>query len=257
MQNIYPTLFISHGAPDIVTSNHQAVNALTLLGQRFAAPRAIIIVSAHWISTPIGITSAEKPSTIHDFGGFPKSLYKLNYPAKGDPLLAEEIGNQLTNSGFKVNLDDQRGFDHGTWVPLMLMYPNADIPVIQVSLPEGDIEACIRLGESLAVLRKQGILVIGSGGSVHNLRALNIDGITAEWATSFENWLLNAVEGNHFNQVTNPAEFPPEFIMAHPTIEHFMPLIVAWAAANRERAGKRIYHGFMYGNNGLSFYQFN
>mgnify|MGYP003574676851 CR=1 FL=1 len=151
----YPALFVSHGAPDIVISGHPAATALRDLGQQFAAPRAILMISAHWLTDPVTITCGEAPETIHDFGGFPKPLYQIQYPAMGDSRLATEIAGRLETVGIAVRLDRHRGLDHGAWTPLLLMYPDANVPVVQISLPASDLDACARLGEALAPLRKK------------------------------------------------------------------------------------------------------
>jgi 4,5-DOPA dioxygenase extradiol len=256
MTHRYPSLFLSHGAPDIAIIEHEAVDAFRKLGRRFAKPAAIVVVSAHWTSDPVGLTASAAPDTIHDFGGFPESLYRLRYPAKGDPELATAIAGKLRHAGLRVELDTRRGLDHGAWIPLLLMYPDADIPVIQVSLPKGGMDLCIRMGEAMASLGEEGVLVIGSGGSVHNLRELNRHDLTAPWALAFEQWLFEAIEGNHFDRLVDPEKLPEEFTTAHPTIEHYMPLVVAWAAGDRDHPGRRIHQSFMYGNVGMSFYEF-
>ncbi len=257
MQAGHPTLFLSHGAPDFVLTDHIATSALKKLGKQLALPKAIVIVSAHWISSPIGITAAASHKMIYDFSGFPEALYQLSYPAKGDPELATQIGKMLQTAGFSINLDKERGLDHGAWVPLMLIYPGAEIPVIQVSLPKGGFKECARLGEALAPLHDQGILIIGSGGSVHNLRAMNRRNQTDVWAKKFEYWLQQNIEGNRFDRVLNPQQFTPLFDQAHPTPEHYAPLIVAWTASDRYKPGKRFHHSFMYGNIGMAMFQFN
>ncbi|WP_428604058.1 DODA-type extradiol aromatic ring-opening family dioxygenase [Sedimenticola sp.] len=257
MPSTYPTLFISHGAPDFVLTQQVAVAALKQLGERFPQPRAIVIISAHWIRQPVGITASETHTTIHDFSGFPQALYQLNYPAKGDPELAARVAERLTDCGFDSELTSERGLDHGAWIPLMLSHPEAMIPVVQVSLPSDDLTSCARLGEALAPLRDEDILIIGSGGSVHNLRAMNRIEHTDAWASGFERWLLESVEGNRFENLLNPDRFTPLFETAHPTVEHFAPLLTAWAAADRNRPGKRFHHSFMYGNIGMSMYEFS
>ena len=257
MTHPYPSLFLSHGAPDFAIIGHPAGEALRALGRRLVKPAAVVMVSAHWTSEPVGLTASATPETIHDFGGFPEALYRLRYPAKGDPELATTIAGKLKDADFDVDLNEQRGLDHGTWIPLSFMYPDADIPVIQVSLPAGGMEDWIRMGETLSPLRKDGLLIIGSGGSVHNLREMNREGSTAPWAHEFEQWLLEAIEGNHFDWLTEPGKFPTNFRTAHPTIEHYAPLIVAWAAGDRKSPGRRIHQSFMYGNVGMSFYEFD
>lgn len=256
MADIYPALFVSHGAPDIVISRHQAVTALRQLGRQLARPAAIVVVSAHWMSDPVAITAAECLASIHDFAGFPPELYRIEYPAKGESRLAEEIAGMLQSTDIGAELEPDRGLDHGAWTPLSLMYPDADIPIVQVALPAGGFEACIRLGEALSALRKRNILIIGSGGSVHNLRALNRQNVTAPWALAFEDWLLQSIEGNHFDRVAGTNNLPTLFRTAHPTPEHYLPLVVAWSAGDSSRPGKRLHHSFMYGNIGMSMFRF-
>lgn len=256
MTKTLPSLFLSHGAPDILLSEHEALSALRNLGARFPRPRAIIIVSAHWIGDPVGITAGVELRTIHDFGGFPDSLYAVRYPARGDDALSAEVARRLRKFGCAARLDERRGLDHGAWVPLLIMYPRADIPVVQVSLPAGSVDAPVRLGAALAPLRRQEVLVIGSGGSTHNLRALRAVGNTDDWAIEFERWLRETVEDNRFDRLVTPAEFPATFHRAHPTLEHYAPLLVAWAAGNRHRPGRRIHHSFSYANLGMSIFEF-
>jgi 4,5-DOPA dioxygenase extradiol len=256
MADKQPTLFISHGAPDFVLTDHIAKRTLSQLGQTLASPKAIIIISAHWTNSPIGITSATSHRMIYDFSGFPEALYQIHYPAIGDPALAIQISQQLEASGFSVNLDQERGLDHGAWIPLMLIYPAAAIPVIQISLPRGSLREAAKLGEALTPFREQGMLIIGSGGSVHNLRAMNREGRTDVWAKKFEYWLQQNVEGNRFDRVINPKQFTPLFDQAHPTPEHFTPLIIAWAAGNKTKPGRRFHQSYMYGNIGMAMYAF-
>lgn len=257
MNNTIPSLFISHGAPDIVLSKHPAVDALRALPARFSRPAAIVIVSAHWIDDPIGVTTGGKLSTIHDFGGFTDELYALQYPASGDLAFSHRILQCLQDQGMRAEIHEQRGLDHGAWIPLKLMYPEANIPVVQVSLPAASLEDVARTGKALSPLRGDGVLVIGSGGSVHNLRALKFDGTTDDWALQFEDWLLETVEGERLNDLITPDKFPGVFRQAHPTIEHYAPLVFAWSAAGPETKGKRIHHSVSYGNLGMSMYAFD
>lgn len=261
-----PSLFISHGAPDMVLSEGEAVVALRTLAARLQRPRAIIIISAHWRATPIGITDSEALPTVHDFDGFPEVLYALRYPAKGDAALSADIERRLRQQGLNAQCDPRRGLDHGAWMPLMVMYPAADIPVVQVSLPAtemggidgiAEMTALVHLGNALAPLRKRGHLVIGSGGSTHNLAAIQAHGPTAGWALQFEQWLRETVEENHFERLLTPSDSSTVFKHAHPSLEHYAPLIVAWAAGNQRLPGRRVHHGFDYGNLGMSFFEFD
>jgi 4,5-DOPA dioxygenase extradiol len=218
-------------------------------------------VSAHWIDDPIGITAGTQLATHHDFGGFSDALYEMQYPAMGNVALAEEIQQRLQQQGLECTLHPQRGLDHGAWIPLKKMYPEADIPVVQVSLPAGSLNDLVLLGKALSPLREQNILIIGSGGSVHNLSALARNGTfrngrTKSWVLEFENWLLETIEGNHFKRLITPDDFPQSFRLAHPSIEHYAPLVVAWAAADTQKAGKRVHHSVSYTNLGMSMFEF-
>ncbi|WP_455197959.1 DODA-type extradiol aromatic ring-opening family dioxygenase [Kaarinaea lacus] len=251
--NIQPSLFVSHGAPDILLSNQEAVTAMRDYAKSLAIPRAIVVVSAHWTDEPIGITVGSKLSTIHDFSGFHESLYNLEYPANGDNEISSDIAQNLHAQGLACHLVE-RGLDHGAWIPLMIMYPEAKIPVIQVSLPRGSLEQLATLGLAFRPLRQKGVLVIGSGGSVHNLGKLGH--LTSDWAVQFEQWLLETIEGNHFKRLITPSEYPITFHEAHPSLEHFAPLVVAWAAGNNNLPGRRFHHSFTYGNLGMSCFEF-
>ena len=252
MSKSIPSLFISHGAPGIILSKHPAVDAMRDLPARFSRPIAIVIVSAHWIDDPIGITAAGKLTTIHDFGGFSDELYALQYPARGDNAVSHWILQRLQEQGMRAEIHERRGLDHGAWIPLMLMYPEADVPVIQISLPVASLEGVVLLGKALSPLRDNGVLIIGSGGSVHNLRALKLDGVTNDWVLKFEDWLLETIEGNRFADLITPDKLPGIFRQAHPTIEHYAPLVFAWSAADAEKKGRRFHHSVSYGNLGMS-----
>ncbi len=257
MSKQYPSLFISHGAPDFILTDDPAIAALQALGTRFPQPRAIVIISAHWLRQPIGVTSGATHPTIHDFSGFPEKLYQLTYPAKGDPELAREIVDTLTAQGMASAPIADRGLDHGSWIPLLISYPQATIPVIQVSLPGGDLQASAELGTALMPLREQGVLIIGSGSSVHNLSALNREARIDPWASEFEDWLQTTVEGNRFDDLLRAEQLAPGFHTAHPTSEHFAPLLTAWAAGDQSRPGKRFHHSYMYGTLGMSMFEFH
>lgn len=233
------------------------MDTLRELGSRMPEPRGIVIISAHWINDPIGITVGEQLTTIHDFGGFPKELYTLQYPAKGDDELSRKIAGALLARDIGNELVRERGLDHGAWIPLHLMYPDAHIPVVQVSLPAESLQDLVELGKALVPFRREGVLIIGSGGSVHNLSAINRDGRTDDWALEFEAWLHETVENNYFNRLIRAKELPNNFRQAHPTLEHYAPLIVAWATAGPDQPGRRIHHSFDYGNLGMSFFEFD
>ena len=257
MPQIQPTLFISHGAPDILISQQASVESLREIGSRLSSPRAVIVVSAHWTRYPVGITSGDQLATIHDFSGFPDELYRLQYQAAGDDVLSSKVFQRMQAHSIASELVDARGLDHGAWIPLSLMFPESDIPVIQISLPSDSLRDLEKMGKVLGTLRNEGVLIIGSGGSVHNLRALNRNNLTEDWAREFEAWLCEAVENNHFEWLITDECFPRNFQLAHPTLEHYAPLVFAWAAAGIDKPGRRIHHSFDYGNLGMSFFEFD
>lgn len=250
-----PSLFLSHGAPDLLISDDPALSFFEQLGKQQPEPTAIVIISAHWIAEPVQVTTAQHYKTIHDFGGFADELYDMTYPANGDPELALSIIELLVNKGIPAIGNVSRGLDHGAWIPLKAIYPNAHIPVVAVSLPS-TLEACVELGAALATLRKQGVLIIGSGGSVHNLSAMNRSGRTDEWAQRFTHWLTDVVKSGSAERLLESKEYPAEFRQAHPSVEHLAPLFVS-QAAGAGKPGQLIYEGFMYGNIGMACYQFD
>lgn len=199
-------------------------------------PRAIAVISAHWIASPVGITGSGVLATIHDFGGFPSDLYARSYPARGSAELTASVAGLLETAGIGHQVHPDRGLDHGAWIPLSLIYPDAAVPVIQVSLSTGDLGVCAQLGNALAPLSGQGVLVIGSGGSVHNLRLLKRQGLPDRWALAFESWLRETVETGAFDWVLDPGSHGGDLGRAHPSLDHFAPLVVAWAAGGRSRA---------------------
>ncbi len=229
---------------------------LRALGAKLPRPQHIIVVSAHWIADPVAITGAARPDLIYDFYGFPDPLYDMQYPAPGDPALAARVQTALHRAGVDAVIDPARGFDHGAWAPLKMIYPEADIPTIQVSLPHDRPDKLLEMGDALRSLRDDKTLIIGSGATVHNLKAINLRNDTAPWAQSFEQWLLEVVEQKGIDELANPSNWPAEFAMAHPTAEHLTPLLVAWTAGDRTRPGRRVYAGFDYGNIGMSCFAF-
>lgn len=165
-----PSLFISHGAPTFAMEPGLAGAQLRALGLALGKPKAVVVVSPHWMTPGVQITATEKPQTVHDFGGFPRALYDLQYPAPGSPELAVQIQQRLAQTGITAQLDLRRGLDHGAWVPLMHLFPEADVPVVQVSMPFDTDEAkAFALGQALAPLAQDGVLIVSSGSLTHNL----------------------------------------------------------------------------------------
>lgn len=229
-----PVLFVSHGAPTFALEPGVAGPELTRLGRHLARPAAVLIVSAHWMSRAgVRVTVAEHPETIHDFRGFPSALYALRYPAPGAPLLAAQLVRQLRAQGWDADEDPVRGLDHGAWVPLMHLLPDADIPVIQVSLPDPcDTQRAWELGRALAPLRDQGVLIVGSGSLTHNLYEIQASGSDAQrYVQEFTGWVRSHVAALDHVAVKDYRRQAPAAARAHPTEEHFLPLLVAMGAS--------------------------
>jgi len=180
------------------------------------------------------VTAAEQPQTLHDFGGFPQALYALRYPAPGSPALAARIRQLLAAHGIAAHLDDHRGLDHGAWVPLRHLYPDADVPVLQVSLPlAADEAAACSLGRALSALSREGVLVIGSGSLTHNLRDLRMGATdAAPYVHAFAAWVRQAVASADLERLAQTLSLAPHAARAHPSTEHFLPLLVAAAASH-------------------------
>ncbi|MEI7712485.1 MAG: class III extradiol ring-cleavage dioxygenase [Rhodospirillales bacterium] len=224
-----PSLFISHGSPMLPLRDQPARDFLRGLGAQLDRPKAILVASAHWDTERPEINAVETNDTIHDFYGFPPPLYALRYPAPGDAGLAAEIAGSIG-----ATLDRTRGLDHGAWVPLLLMYPDHDIPVMQISLQSYlGTEHHLLLGKSLAALRTQGVLVIGSGGLTHNLRrqrAPDENSPAAPDVDAFADWMHDALTDNRTDDLLDYRRRAPNAVTQHPTDEHLLPLFVAMGA---------------------------
>lgn len=228
-----PAIFISHGAPTLAIEQSATTSALARIGQNLPKPRAIVIMSAHWQSAKLEISSNPQPKTWHDFSGFTPELYELQYPAVGQPELAEALAHQLTARGITCSVNPVRVLDHGVWAPLRHLYPEADVPIVQVSLPQHyDSIACYQLGAQLAQLRQEKILVIGSGNITHNLQALRwqADSIDQS-ANAFKLWLLQQLK----TDIPSALDWQqyPDYKNIHPSDEHLLPLFFALGAGQR------------------------
>jgi 4,5-DOPA dioxygenase extradiol len=255
-----PVLFVSHGAPDIALQESSFSRALESFGRQLD-PRAIVAVSAHWEAPPpVRVTSSERPGIVHDFGGFPEALYRLDYPAPGDPGLAREICRRLELAGVPSAPDPGRPFDHGAWVPLRFLRPAADVPVVQMSLPvPRSPEQVLAMGAALSDLRERGVLLLATGGIVHNLRRLRFDRPEAppdDWVLRFEEWLLERLQDGQTDRILRYREEAPGASLAAPSTEHFDPLFFALGA---RQAGDRfvlVHSGIEYGNLSLAAFAF-
>jgi 4,5-DOPA dioxygenase extradiol len=232
-----PSLFISHGAPTYALSPGEAGAQLAALGRRFlddAPPKAILMVSPHWMTRQLTVCTSEQPKTIHDFGGFPAPLYRLQYPANGAPEMANLALSMLNKVGLSAVASDQYGLDHGAWVPLMHMFPEANVPVFQVSLPvQTTLTSAFALGRALKPLAAQGVLIIGSGSLTHNLYEIAFDSSSvAPYVDIFQQWIRKIILAGDIDSLCSADRLAPAFARAHPTIEHFLPLLVAAGAAD-------------------------
>ncbi len=237
-----------------------AGKAWARLGRTLPRPRAVLMVSAHWETSVPMVTGNPKPETIHDFGGFPAELYKLRYGAPGAPGVAAEAVALLKEAGITAGIDGCRGFDHGAWVPLMWMYPEADVPVAQLSVqPALGTSRHLQLGHALAPLADDGILIVGSGHATHNLRDWMANPRRQEpmrYAQAFTDWLRERLTARDTAALVGYREQAPDAERAHPTEEHFLPLHVAWGAAGADPTAERIVEGFEAGALAMDSYLF-
>lgn len=254
---MFPSLFISHGSPMLALEPGESGPALAHLAAQLPRPRAIVIVSAHWESQTLQVNANPQPETWHDFGGFPPALFAVQYPAPGLPTLSAEVVSLLNGACLQAQSVSIRPFDHGVWVPLKLMYPDADIPVVQVSLPsrEGPLLQT-RVGQALASLREQGVLIIGSGSITHNLRELDWYAgpeSVEPWAKAFRDWILEKLASNDQAALHDYRSQAPAAARNHPSDEHLLPLFFARGAGDTFSV---VHKGFTMGALGMDIYRF-
>jgi len=253
------SVFISHGSPMHALQPGPAGEAWKALGRRLPRPRAILIASAHWETQLPMLTGSDKPETIHDFYNFPEPLYRLRYPAPGAPEVAKRAQGLLKDAGFTAAIDGCRGLDHGAWSPLLYMYPEADIPVVQISVqPELGPRHHVALGNSLRDLSKEGVLIIGSGHMTHNLRDWSRGaGAPQAYATNFQAWVKQLIEAHDYDRLADYRSLSPDGVRSHPTDEHFLPLFVALGAAPDKTRAEHIYDDVEAGVLAMDAYVFN
>ena len=242
------SLFICHGAPTLVLEKNKYTNFLKDLGRKLK-PKAIVVFTAHWENEITTISAIDGTyDMIYDFYGFPRELYTKKYPAKGSMELASRIKNLFNDKGFESKLDKTRGLDHGAWSVLYLMYPNADIPVVQVSInPFLSMDKQHEIGKALRILGEEDILVIGSGSTVHNLATVDWEAEKVEeWALEFDNWLIEKVENNNIYDLFNYRSLAKNSIKAVPREEHIVPMFIAMGSGNKINP-KLLHHGYEYG----------
>lgn len=252
-----PSLFISHGSPMLALEPGDSGPALARIAAQLPRPHAIVIVSAHWESDELVVSANPQPRTWHDFGGFPPALYNVQYPARGNPGLAAEVAELLDTAHLPARLDSQRPSDHGVWVPLSLMYPEADIPVVQVSLPSHQGPALqTRVGRALAPLHQRDILLIGSGSITHNLRDLDWSAgpeSIESWAKAFRDWMVEKLEADDEAALHDYRHQAPNAVRSHPSDEHLLPLYFARGAGGKFSVA---HQGFAMGTLGMDIYRF-
>lgn len=243
-----PSLFISHGAPTFVLQPGLAGPQLRALGARLPRPRAVLALSPHWMRPGADVTGAERPATIHDFGGFERRLYEIEYPVAGDPALAQQVRQRLQAAGIRGQIDPGRGLDHGVWVPLLHLFPNADVPVVQLAMPPGGApKDYYAMGQALAPLADDGVLMIGSGTLTHNLYDIAPGAAPPAYVLEFRDWVRNCLAQGDLAALLDYRRVAPGAARAHPSDEHLMPLYFALGAADDWRQNRVIDGGVDYG----------
>lgn len=253
-----PSLFLAHGSPMLAIEDTVYSDFLKTLSRQ-VQPKAIVIFTAHWESEILTISSLDGAyDTIYDFGGFPDELYQIKYPAKGSTEMAAMIEERFKQRGIPVKKDTARGLDHGSWTLLYRMYPEADIPVVQISVhPYLSPEKQFQIGECLQGLGEEDILVIGSGVTVHNLRMIHWGQSTPEpWSVAFDDWLIDKVEKRDLESLFNYEKLAPYARQAVPRPEHFVPFFIAMGSGNPDSAPKIIHRSYDLGTLSYLSYQF-
>jgi 4,5-DOPA dioxygenase extradiol len=255
-----PALFLSHGSPMLALTDCPARDFLRGLGRQVGEPSAILVASAHWQTQVPTFNSVDRNATIHDFYRFPPALFALRYEPPGSPALAAQAARLLSAAGLASAIDTERGLDHGAWVPLSLMYPRGDIPVVQVGL-QFDLGPAhhLRLGQALASLRAENVLVIGSGSFTHNLSQLRRDAIGDQQpadVVAFSDWFDAAIAEGRLDDLLNYRTLAPYAVQQHPTEEHLLPLYVALGAGGASATSERLHSSAMYSSLRMDAYAF-
>jgi 4,5-DOPA dioxygenase extradiol len=246
-----PAIFLSHGAPPLADDDVWT-GELSSWARHLPRPEAVLVVSAHWEAAPLTVSATTQVRLFHDFYGFPRHYYEVEYAAPGAPDLATYVGKLISRHGDTVYQDPDRGLDHGAYVPLVEMYPHADIPVLQISMPTLDPAELIELGRKLAPLREEGVLIFGSGFSTHNLSEMNLRAPDTDappaWSSEFDHWLDETLSAGDLDGLIDFQHRAPAASLAHPRTEHFAPLFVALGAAIDESLDvETVIDGFWYG----------
>ncbi|HEX6344915.1 class III extradiol ring-cleavage dioxygenase [Umezawaea sp.] len=242
-----PSLYLSHGAPPLADDPIWP-GELAAWSADLPEPTAILMVSAHWEEAPLTVSATTTVPLVYDFYGFPEHYYRVEYAAPGAPELAERVRKLLRTPATPVRQDETRGLDHGAYVPLVEMFPDADVPVLQVSMPTLDPAELMLIGRKLAPLRDEGVLIIGSGFFTHNLRALSSTGRVTSVMAEFDDWGRRALEAHDLDALLDFEHKAPAWRLAHPRTEHFAPLFVALGAGADDIASQRtVIDGFWMG----------
>jgi 4,5-DOPA dioxygenase extradiol len=247
-----PALFVAHGAPSLALDDDTYTRALAAYGAKLEGSMAAVVVSAHWeAAAPVRVNAEARPKTVHDFGGFPEELYRLTYPAPGSPQLANEIASVLQAAGVPAVLEEARGWDHGLWVPLRLMLPEARIPIVELSLPVPRTPRSLEaLGAALSPLRARGVAILGTGGIVHNLATVRLSDKAQpalRWAVAFDAWVRGRLEAGDYDALLEYRQRAPHAALAVPTPEHIDPFFVVLGARREGDRLVTLFEGFQYG----------
>jgi 4,5-DOPA dioxygenase extradiol len=257
--NRMPSLFVSHGAPTFAIEPALAGPLLRQLGRELPKPEAVLVFSPHWMTPGLRVSSTATPETVHDFGGFPAELYRIQYPAPGSPEVAARALELLNAAGWNATADERRGLDHGAWVPVRHLFPDADVPVLQVSMPRDlDAAGAVRLGRALAPLADEGVLLLGSGSITHNLYEFrqDIGAAGASYAGEFVDWARSALQRRDEAGLVNYLAVAPHAQRAHPTPDHYLPLPFAFGAAATDAPVRVLDGGMTYGVLAMDAYLF-
>lgn len=245
----WPSLFVSHGAPTFALEPGLAGARLGELGRALPRPAAVLLVSPHWMTVEPKVTTSEQPSTLHDFNGFDAALYDISYPVPGHPALASRTIEILRDAGWPATADPTRGLDHGAWVPIRHLFPDAQTPVFQVSMPARlDARSAFEFGRALRPLASEDVLIVGSGSLTHNLYEFRSGHDSNEsYAEEFARWIRAAIADGDHERLVQALEIAPHAQRAHPTAEHFLPLLVAAGAASQLRPATVMEGGLTHG----------
>jgi 4,5-DOPA dioxygenase extradiol len=242
-----PTIYVSHGAPPLFDDPIWPGQLAAWSGE-LPRPKAVLMISAHWEDAPLAMGATAAVPLIRDFYGFPERYYRMTYPSPGAPELANKVRKLLRTTGTPVQDVPGRGLDHGGWVPLMEMYPDADVPVLQISMPTLDPRQLLDIGRKLAPLRDEGVLIVGSGFFTHNLRAMNTNGHVHTAMAEFDHWGSEALDVHDIDVLLDFKRKAPSSRLAHPRSDHFAPLFITLGAGLDELDAQRsVIEGFWFG----------